>query len=63
MKDYSLTIASLIVLVAGLVGWGDIISEAEVGSVINSITEIVAVVGVWYGRYRQGDVSALGFKK
>lgn len=58
----SLTITSLVVLVAGLLGFGDLFTEGEVTEVVNAVIQIVGVFGVWYGRYRQGDVDILGRK-
>lgn len=58
----SLTITSLIVLVLGLFGVGDIVTESEVSQVINAIIQIAGVVGVWWGRYRHGDINPIGMK-
>jgi len=60
---YSVTIASLVVIIAGFLGLGDIFPQEEVESFVNIILQAVGIIGVWYGRYRQGDISALGMKK
>ena len=59
----SVTITSLIVLVVGLLGVGDVFPKSEVATVVNAVVQIVGVVGVWYGRYRQGDINLFGQKK
>jgi len=60
---FSQTIIGLIILIAGLLGVGDILPEEEVASVVNGIIETVGVIWTWYGRFRQGDINAVGFKK
>lgn len=59
----SVTITSLIVLVAGLLGVGDVFPKDEVSTVVNAVVQIVGVVGIWVGRYRQGDINVFGVKK
>lgn len=60
----SKTIIALIVLVAGMLGLGDIFLESEVATVVNALLQIVGVVGAWYGRVvASGRVSWLGMKE
>lgn len=46
----SKTIIALIVLVAGMLGVGDVFLEGEVTTVVDGVVQIIGVVGVWYGR-------------
>lgn len=59
----SMTITSLLILIAGILGVGEIFKEEEVAIVINAIVQIVGILGVWYGRYRHGDITVLGSRK
>lgn len=55
----SLTLQGVLVIVLGFV-----IDNAEIANAL--ATDIVMVVGIvlaWYGRYRQGDIDPLGFRK
>jgi hypothetical protein len=47
----SKTIASLVIIVLGYVGFADFFIEAEVATTIDNIMQIVGMIGVWYGRY------------
>ena len=59
----SLTITSLIVLVVGMFGLGNVIHQSEVSTVVNALFQLAGVIGVWYGRYRHGDLKVGLFKK
>ncbi len=59
----SKTIASLLVLVAGLVGVGDIFPESEISQFVNATAQIIGIIGVWYGRISHGDVNWFGVRK
>lgn len=61
--NLSLTITSLVVLVAGMLGVGNIFPQEEVATVIDAIVQVIGVLGVWYGRYRQSDINWFGVKK
>jgi hypothetical protein len=61
--QYSVTIASLIVIVLGWLGVGDLVTQDELSNGINLVIQLVGIIGVWYGRYRQGDINPLGFRK
>ena len=61
--NLSMTITSLFVLVAGILGVGDIFPKEEVATVVNALVQVFGILGVWLGRYRQGDVSVFGVKK
>lgn len=61
--NISLTIVSLIVIIAGFVGLGDVIKQEEVANIVNAVIQIVGIAGVWYGRYRQQDITWFGTKK
>lgn len=60
----SKTIISLLVLVAGMVGFGDIFLQSEIATVVDGTMQVVGVLGVWYGRMvASGQVNWLGIKK
>lgn len=61
--QYSTTIASLIVIILGWVGVGDIVAQDEVAQVINLVISLVGIIGVWRARYKAGGISVLGFRK
>ena len=47
----SKTIASLLIIVLGYIGFADLLSDAEIASTIDNIMQIVGMIGVWYGRF------------
>lgn len=60
----SKTIISLIVIVAGLVGLGDVFLPEEVATVVNAGLQIAGIAGAWYGRIvASGKVNWLGFRE
>lgn len=59
----SVTIASLLVLILGFLGLGEVVSEDEAAKVIDAVVQIAGIIGVWYGRFRQGDINVVGLKK
>lgn len=66
--DYSVTQAGNFVAVAGIIvvllsKLGIAASVEEVATVIGGAVALVGTVISWVGRYRQGDVTPLGFKK
>jgi hypothetical protein len=63
MKNFSLTITGIIVMVAGtlLVEWG--FTEGCSSEITSKIPLLIGGVISWIGRYRQGDVNMAGFKK
>ena len=61
--NISKTIIALVVLVAGMLGFGDVLLEGEVATVVDAVMQIVGVVGVWYGRLNaSGQIDWLGRK-
>lgn len=61
--NVSLTITSLVVLVAGILGVGEIFPKEEVANVVNAIMQIIGVLGIWYGRIRLRDLHWWGGRK
>lgn len=60
---YSKTFAFLIVSLLGYFGVGNIANETEVAQVIDGLLQIGGLVGAFWARYKQGDVTVLGFRK
>lgn len=60
---YSKTFAFLIVVLLGYLGVGNIATETEVAQVIDGLLQIVGLLGAFWARYSQGDVTVLGFRK
>lgn len=59
----SKTIISLVIIIAGFVGLGDVFLEEEVATVVNAVLQIVGILGAWYGRIvASGRVDWLGRK-
>lgn len=62
--NYSTTIAGLIVLViAWFPNLKEVFSEGEIVQVVEFIVGIASVITVWYGRYKAGGITLLGFRK
>ena len=61
--NYSLTFASLIVAVLGWLGVSHIATQSEVATVIDNLLQIGGMLFAFYGRYKAGGVSKLGFKQ
>lgn len=61
----SITISGLIITVISFVvsRYGLPFTEAEINSVVIGLAEVIGIAIAWYGRYRQGDITALGTKK
>lgn len=60
---YSKTFAFLIVGLLGWLGVGQVVTENELAVVIDNVLQIVSILGVFWARYKQGDVNVLGFRK
>lgn len=45
------TYISVAVLIIGLIGAGDFITESDVSGLINAAMQIIGIVGAIYGRY------------
>jgi len=60
---YSVTIIGIVVMVAGTFLMDLGFSEGCTGEITAKIPLLVGAIGAWYGRYRQGDITPLGFKK
>jgi hypothetical protein len=60
----SLTIQAWVLGVAvwGVNQWGLPFTEAELSTTITVILGILSAIGVWYGRYRAGDINFWGKK-
>ena len=63
MKNYSATFAFLIVSLLGWLGVSHIATQNEVAIVVDNIIQVVGLIGAFWGRYRQGDITPLGFKR
>ena len=63
MKDFSMTIGGIVVMVVGtlLVDYG--FTEGCSNEIITQVPLIVGGIIAYLGRIRQGDVTPLGFKK
>ena len=62
--NYSVTIVSLAVGVVGhfLAKSGFVVSDVDLQTTLDTLILIVSAVGVYYGRYRQGDINWMGKK-
>ena len=49
--DGKKTYIAIAVLIIGLLGAGDIITESDVSGLINASMQIIGIVGAIYGRY------------
>lgn len=65
MSKFSLTYGSFIAFILiGLLKKADIsLNESDLMITIETITQIVTGIGVFWGRYRAGGVSPMGFRK
>lgn len=63
MKNFSLTQGGILVAVIGtiLTQWG--FSKECTNEMMTNIPLLIGGVMAWYGRYRSGGVSLLGFKR
>ncbi len=61
----SLTITSLVVLALTLIfeKMGLEIAQSDLSTTVITIVKIASVIGVWFGRWRIGDINWLGRKK
>jgi len=60
---YSKTFAFLIVALLGWLNVSYLATEDEVSLVIDNVLQVVGLVGAFWARYKQGDVTVLGFRK
>lgn len=63
MNKYSTTFAFLIVSLLGWLGVSHIATSDEVALVIDNIIQVVGLFGAFYARYKQGNITVLGFRK
>jgi len=63
--NFSLTqIGNYVALIAFILGLLKVnISTEEISRFVEAGAVVVGLVVSWVGRYRQGDITALGFKK
>jgi hypothetical protein len=59
----SKTIAGLIVTILGMFGVAQIASDTEITRLIDLLMQAGGIVMAWYGRYRVGDINAMGKRK
>ena len=60
---FSKTYVGVIVIILGLLGWSSLVTESEISTAVDYITQIVGIALAIYGRYKAGGVSVLGVKK
>lgn len=56
----SKTIAGLVIIILGLVGVTELVTEAEVATTIDAVIQVVGLVVAWYGRYKAGGINLVG---
>jgi len=59
----SKTIAGLIIVILGLVGVTELVTEAEVATTIDAIIQVVGIAVAWYARYQAGGINLAGKRK
>jgi len=60
---YSKVFAFAIVSLLGWLNVGYLVSDSEASLIFDNIVQVVGIVGVIISRYKQGDVTVLGFKR
>lgn len=63
MDKYSVTTGGILVMVVGSILVQVGFSESCTNELINVVPEVVGGAIAWFGRYRHGDITPLGFKK
>lgn len=65
MKNYSLTVSGLVVLVVlKIFDWANVqVAPESVQSFVEVLAGLYAVAAVWYGRWRKGDITWYGKRK
>lgn len=61
--NYSQTYIGLIVILAGVLGIGDLLPEDKVAEIVNIVIEIIGIVVAAIGRYKAGGIKWFGAKK
>lgn len=59
----SKTYIGIIVILAGWIGIGDIITQDSAAVIVNNVLEIIGMITAIYGRYKAGGINFLGFRK
>ena len=65
MSNFSLTYGSFIAFILmGFLKKADLpINESDITTTIETVVQIITAIGVFWGRYRAGGVSPMGFRK
>jgi hypothetical protein len=65
MKKVSLTISGLVVLIIGIIfdKNGVPVVQENIENFVAVSAQIIGVAGVYYGRYRKGDINIAGVRK
>ena len=61
--NYSSVFAFALVSLAGWLGVSHIVTQDEVAMLIDNIIQVAGLIGVFIARYKQGNITPLGFKK
>lgn len=64
MQKQSLTITGLIVMLIGFLFQqaGYDIEQTKIDDFVMVLVQIIGMIGVYWGRYRQGDITLIGKK-
>lgn len=60
---YSKVFAFAIVSLLGWLNVGYLVSESEASLIFDNVVQVVGIIGVIISRYKQGNVTILGFRK
>ncbi len=64
-KKMSLTLSSLFITALGFIfeRAGIKVGNDEIGTFVNVALQVIGAVGIYWGRYRQGNVNWFGWKR
>jgi ABC-type Mn2+/Zn2+ transport system permease subunit len=60
---FSLTQAGNLTAIAGILGSILDIPATEIETIVASLVTVIGILLSWYGRFRKGDITILGFRK
>lgn len=63
MQNYSQTYAAVIIALLGWFNVGHLISNEEVGAIVDAVLQLGGLIWVIVRRYKAGGVNALGVRK
>lgn len=62
--NYSSTYIGLLVIIAGWLGVGDVVTSESAAEIVNAVVTLVGLITAIYGRMTaQGPTTLLGFRK